>query len=332
MTNPINLSLASEQKDRAIYITATWDASPSANVDHYLLQFKQTAETAWDSLYVDSSPGVFAVEGGYTYDVRVAAVGTDMTKSGFVRDEIEVTAVELDITTSNGQLIVGDVQLTGTISTTSGSTTVTGTGTKFSRQLKTAQTIKFEGEEKTISSITSDTALTLAANAEATNTDVDYYLTNMIVLKGDVWIARGEDKIYFQDSNTILHDQTGGLIGDRVEFNNDVGNIHTQLGFAGGEAARLFLDSYNTSTGKRSYTILQQHYNNDYVYVTFGIPTPTGYTMRFFEIYASKIVTTIPKLQLGSTDPNDTNAIWFDGGNLKYSDGVDTYTVTATKD
>lgn len=182
MTNPINLSLTSEQKDRAMYITATWDASPSADVDHYLLQFKQTAETAWDSLYVDSSPGVFAVEGGYTYDVRVAAVGTDMTKSGFVRDEVEVDSVNLTIDKGSNTLFVGNATMSGTISTTNGSATVTGSSTAFLTEIAEGDTLIIGNYEKVVDTVTNNSSLTLTTNMTETLSGQNVIVKDVVML------------------------------------------------------------------------------------------------------------------------------------------------------
>ncbi len=61
--------------------------------------------------------------------------------------------------------------LTGTVSTTTGSTAVTGTGTLFTTDLVVGAAFRVNGQVFTVASIQSNTALTLRANATATNTN-----------------------------------------------------------------------------------------------------------------------------------------------------------------
>ena len=62
--------------------------------------------------------------------------------------------------------------ITGTVSTTSGSSTVTGSGTSFTTALGVGQYITIGGTRYTIASITDDTTLVLSANAPSTLADV----------------------------------------------------------------------------------------------------------------------------------------------------------------
>jgi hypothetical protein len=68
-----------------------------------------------------------------------------------------------------------DVTKTGTITVTSGSTAVTGSGTSFTTELSAGSIIKTAGSnEYTVASITSNTALVLTASAGATETGVAF--------------------------------------------------------------------------------------------------------------------------------------------------------------
>src|SRR3989344_1427889 len=65
----------------------------------------------------------------------------------------------------------------GTIATDSGSTTITGTGTSFLSQVRSGDTITPSGQSvRTVNYVTSDTSLTLTANASATPSGIAYTL------------------------------------------------------------------------------------------------------------------------------------------------------------
>ncbi|HEY4513546.1 MAG TPA: hypothetical protein VJH06_03475 [Candidatus Paceibacterota bacterium] len=65
----------------------------------------------------------------------------------------------------------------GTIATDSGSTTITGTGTSFLSQVRSGDTITPSGQSvRTVNYVTSDTSLTLTANASATASGIAYTL------------------------------------------------------------------------------------------------------------------------------------------------------------
>jgi len=79
----------------------------------------------------------------------------------------------------------GITTLTGTVSVTNGSTTVTGSGTLFNTELTSGDVIKIAGGFYTVSSITSDTSLTLSSEyldsndsglTATTNKDVEMIL------------------------------------------------------------------------------------------------------------------------------------------------------------
>lgn len=300
LTNPINLTITDFQQDRTMFLKAEWDASPSADVDHYDFQYKKTSESAWNTKYVDESPAVVAVETLGEYDVRVRAKRADGEASAFTVEQHEVSKIDLSIFESNSNFEVDKVQISGTVSSTNGDATVTGTSTKFTREIINGDTLVFGTQEKIVSSVTDDTHLELTTTATEDNTDVNCHKTGYIALKGDVWVARDEHKIYFPDSGIWLHDQTSGLLGERVEFNRDVGDVHTQMGFSGGSSAKLFLDSHDTDSDAQSFAILKTSYASDYITLLLGISNGTdGYILRTVTI--EKDVLRLPqyKLQLG---------------------------------
>ncbi len=61
--------------------------------------------------------------------------------------------------------------LTGTVSVTSGTKAVTGTGTSFLTDLQSGMTVQINGTTYTVNTVTSDTAFTIVENASATVTD-----------------------------------------------------------------------------------------------------------------------------------------------------------------
>lgn len=74
--------------------------------------------------------------------------------------------------------------LTGTVSTTSGSATVTGSGTLFVTELNAGDAIKIGSNIYTVSSITNNTSLVITVNASATTSGVTGYRdTNLIDLQ-----------------------------------------------------------------------------------------------------------------------------------------------------
>lgn len=59
---------------------------------------------------------------------------------------------------------INPVNATGTVSVTSGSSTVTGSGTKFKDEVKVGYQITINGESKEVTAVSSDTSLTVATN------------------------------------------------------------------------------------------------------------------------------------------------------------------------
>lgn len=62
---------------------------------------------------------------------------------------------------------INPVNATGTVSVTSGSTKVTGSGTKFTTEVKVGDEVTINGESKEVTAVTDDTNLTVASNFSA---------------------------------------------------------------------------------------------------------------------------------------------------------------------
>ncbi|HSA05743.1 MAG TPA: phage tail protein [Candidatus Gastranaerophilales bacterium] len=63
---------------------------------------------------------------------------------------------------------INPVNATGTVSVTSGSKTVTGSGTKFKNEVKVGDQVTINGESKDVTEVSSDTSLTVASNFSST--------------------------------------------------------------------------------------------------------------------------------------------------------------------
>lgn len=122
------------------------------------------------------------------------------------------------------------VQLTGTLSVSSGSTSVTGVGTQFTTELATSgrkSILRFEGDTTnyTISSITDDTNLTLTSNALVTHSAKKGFKTSFT----DVPIIKG----------TFLVSDPDAVISERIEIRGTSTAGKDNAGFISG---RVFLE------------------------------------------------------------------------------------------
>ena len=106
-----------------------------------------------------SGTGAAAVFKLYLFDIAMTGSNTfEVVKQIYMAGSPAFTCDTIATATS----------LTGTVSTASSSTTVTGVGTKFTTELAAGQFVKIVGvTEGKIASITSDTVLVLSANASA---------------------------------------------------------------------------------------------------------------------------------------------------------------------
>lgn len=88
---------------------------------------------------------------------------------------------------------------TGTVSITSGNSTVTGSDTKFLTELQVGSIIVISGEERTIYSITSDTSLTVSSNFSTTGNGLSYSLKQERFKLNYVIDTRDSNRNHLQD-------------------------------------------------------------------------------------------------------------------------------------
>ena len=117
------------------------------------------------------------------------------------------------------------VQLTGTLSVSSGSTSVTGVGTQFTTELATSgrkSILRFEGQTTNydISSITDDTNLTLSSNAVATHSSDKGFKTSFTgvpIIKGEFLVSDPDavisERIEIRGTSTAGKDNAGFISG-----------------------------------------------------------------------------------------------------------------------
>lgn len=112
-------------------------------------------------------------EAGVRVNGRGIATGNIIVgcKRGMVLSGAYPTALDNDIRESTAEAILNSATLralTGTVSTESGSTTVTGAGTAFFREVSPGDTVRISGTDHTVALVVSDTELTLSASAATT--------------------------------------------------------------------------------------------------------------------------------------------------------------------
>lgn len=88
------------------------------------------------------------------------------------------------------KLVPDSVTLTGTVTCTTSSNTVTGTGTTFDQQLLENDVIVIGGEEKQINHILSPTELTLYSPVSSNKTDVSVVKTGLSDVWNDRWLKQ----------------------------------------------------------------------------------------------------------------------------------------------
>ena len=127
------------------------------------------SSTGTRNISITTSPTLSYIDSPFTYDALTTATGYTVTGASgghqLVPETWTVTLVGGDF---NGTITAtpGNV-LTGTASLTSGSTTVTGSGTAFLTQIVVGVTYTFGSTPYTVASVQSNTQLTLSAAATA---------------------------------------------------------------------------------------------------------------------------------------------------------------------
>lgn len=128
------------------------------------------------------------------------------------------------------------VDLTGTVSTTSGSATVTGSGTKFREELSrmggNPDQIRIDGVNYGIQSIASDTQLTLSTTAASTLSDVTAQRRN-------VWSSSGVD-MHWCNLGASLGLSDRGAQGGRHRTRSDAFDFGTATIVAGETFVEVF--------------------------------------------------------------------------------------------
>lgn len=152
----------------------------------------------------------------------------------------------------------------GTVTTTSASTSVTGTGTLFLSNFQPGDSITFNGTNRIVSTITDNTTLTLTATAGANNTNVAYVnaSTNRGLLRADE-----NDKVYkhgrlFMNTVPLWAVTSFGL--DALQNNTQSGN--TAFGYRALQANTTSFG--NTAVGSNALAA---------VTTTSGANTAVGY-------------------------------------------------------
>jgi len=237
-SNPINLVITDFQQDRVMFIKATWDISPSSDIARYLFRYRKTTETDWEQLYIKDNVAIVSVETLTDYVVQVATEDINGNLSAFTGDEYTVSEINLSITRTGGSigtvtgtdpaLVVEDLELSGTVSITSGDATVTGSGTDFLKELREGHDVKIDGNVYTIDSITTSEELELTTNALTTASDEKIYLANMVLVRGDVYIQKGKNGIMFPDTGWKIIDDDFGA-PQVLRFQNVAGDTDFRL-------------------------------------------------------------------------------------------------------
>lgn len=118
--------------------------------------------------------------------------------------------------------------LTGEVSTTEGSSIITGTGTTFKKELKVGDRIQIGDNFYYVEEITDDTNLTIEGTAKATVENSDFYLSD--ISKCNATLVNSDDaNISIPIRGLALTTYRGRIwVGDREGrlFYSEVGNIH----------------------------------------------------------------------------------------------------------
>ena len=114
--------------------------------------------------------------------------------------------------------------LSGTVSTTLNSTSVTGNGTDFTTELNHGDTIEIGGIVYTVDTITNNTHLVITSPAEETLSDVSYYLST--ISQCNATLVNEEDP----DVNTPIRGLAIQYYNGRLWVGTDNGVFYSQIG------------------------------------------------------------------------------------------------------
>jgi hypothetical protein len=160
-----------------------------------------------------------------------------------------------------------DVTLTGSIDPTA-STSVTGVGTKFLTELKVGDSIDVNSEIRQVTSIASDTALTVMTAFKDTANDTSVIRKTAQIIGKDVngvsnFVAGYNGRLTLTDGtygHTIVNSNAEGLTGTDLRFgtpengtNNFIliqnDDINTDLGYSSATSPQLYLTSGSAPAG-----------------------------------------------------------------------------------
>lgn len=143
----------------------------------------------------------------------------------------------------------------GTVTNTAGGSTVTGSGTRFISSFRVGDQILINGENKTITTITSNTALTVSGTFTNANTGAAYSINN----NGNGWSFWGNGTAYYYGS-IIMSFNSGNTNYGSTAGLNTTGIANTNIGNgAGGSGAS---GSSNTFVGDGAGTVLTSGASN----------------------------------------------------------------------
>jgi hypothetical protein len=246
------------------------DGTATAGAGTISLTSGSATVTGSGTSFTSLAPGsVFETAGGNYYVIQSIASATSLTiTSNAVATESAVTY------TTNGA-----TKGAGTISLTSGSAAVTGSGTTFTNMVVGGTFETAGGNYYTIQSINSNTSLTITTNAVATESAVGYSTSDFMQVvnpsTGLVTAVPG-----YTDENPKY--QAGGGTGDPAEAAKSVaGNFVVMFNNGStwvespGWTATTSNQEETTATGKQNTIILQ---NSD----GLGLPSAAQVKVLFF--------------------------------------------------
>ena len=178
ITRQVVLAEGQDAEDLKVYLDNAIPSGTSVEVYAKAMNAEDDAdflsEIVWKQLSIDESPFVATESTAeYSYKIPAKASGWGVNGSGVL--EYDVTRISAVLITSGGSgyssaptvKIVDEVSLTGTLTATTSSTSVTGSGTAFTTELEVGSVLLNNSGDVagTVASIETDTALTLTINS-----------------------------------------------------------------------------------------------------------------------------------------------------------------------